>query len=37
VRAAFLAADANESIGSYHLTHAALLEYEAMGKLATPT
>jgi hypothetical protein len=37
LRAAFLAADANESIGSYHLTHAALLEYEAMGKLATPT
>ena len=37
LRAAFLAADANESIGAYHLTHAALLEYEAMGKLATPT
>jgi hypothetical protein len=35
LRAAFLAADANESIGAYHLTHAALLEYEAMGKLAT--
>jgi hypothetical protein len=37
LRAAFLAADANESIGAYHLTHAALLEYEAMGKLATST
>lgn len=33
VRAAFLAADANERIGSYHLRQAAQLEYEAMGKL----
>jgi hypothetical protein len=33
VRAAFLAADANEHIGSYHLRQAAQLEYEAMGRL----
>ncbi len=33
LRAAFLAADANERIGSYHLRQAAQLEYEAMGKL----
>lgn len=33
LRAAFLAADANENIGSYHLQQAAQLEYEAMGKL----
>ncbi len=33
LRAAFLAADANEQIGSYHLRQAAQLEYEAMGKL----
>lgn len=33
LRAAFLAADANESIGSYHLRQAAELEYEALGKL----
>jgi hypothetical protein len=33
LRAAFLAADANESIGDYHLRQAAQLEYEGMGKL----
>ena len=35
LRAAFLAADANEAIGNYHLSRAAQLEYESMGKLAT--
>lgn len=35
LRAAFLAADANESIGNYHLRQAAQLEYEGMGKLAS--
>jgi ATPase family associated with various cellular activities (AAA) len=34
LRAAFLAADANERIGNYHLRQAAQLEYEGMGKLA---
>ena len=34
LRAAFLAADANEAIGNYHLRQAAQLEYEGMGKLA---
>lgn len=34
LRAAFLAADANEAIGDYHLKQAAQLEYEGMGKLA---
>ena len=34
LRAAFLAADADEPIGNYHLRHAAQLEYEGMGKLA---
>jgi ATPase family associated with various cellular activities (AAA) len=34
LRAAFLAADANENIGNYHLRQAAQLEYEGMGKLA---
>ena len=34
LRAAFLAADANEMIGNYHLRQAAQLEYEGMGKLA---
>ena len=34
LRAAFLAADEDESITAYHLTQAAQLEYEAMGKLA---
>jgi SpoVK/Ycf46/Vps4 family AAA+-type ATPase len=34
LRAAFLAADANEKIGNYHLRHAAQLEYEGMGRLA---
>jgi len=33
LRAAFLAADANETIGSHHLRQATQLEYEAMGKL----
>jgi len=33
LRAAFLAADANEAIGNRHLRQAAQLEYEAMGKL----
>jgi len=33
LRAAFLAADANEKIGNYHLRHAAQLEYEGMGRL----
>jgi hypothetical protein len=33
LRAAFLAADANESIGDLHLRQAAQLEYEGMGKL----
>ena len=35
LRAAFLAADADEPITAYHLSQAAQLEYEAMGKLAT--
>jgi hypothetical protein len=35
LRAAFLAADANETIGNYHLRQAAQLEYEAMGKIGT--
>jgi SpoVK/Ycf46/Vps4 family AAA+-type ATPase len=35
LRAAFLAADAGERIGNYHLRQAAQLEYEAMGKLST--
>ncbi|MEP6865390.1 MAG: ATP-binding protein [Deltaproteobacteria bacterium] len=34
VRAAFVAADANEPISNHHLRHAAQLEYEAIGKLA---
>ena len=34
LRAAFLAADADEPITAYHLAQAAQLEYEAMGKLA---
>jgi SpoVK/Ycf46/Vps4 family AAA+-type ATPase len=34
VRAAFIAADANEPISNQHLRHAAQLEYEAIGKLA---
>ena len=34
LRAAFLAADASERIGNYHLRQAAQLEYEGMGKLA---
>ena len=34
LRAAFLAADEDDSITAYHLTQAAQLEYEAMGKLA---
>ena len=34
LRAAFLAADANEPIDNYHLRRAAQLEYESMGKLA---
>jgi hypothetical protein len=34
LRAAFLAADEDDAISSYHLTQAAQLEYEAMGKLA---
>jgi SpoVK/Ycf46/Vps4 family AAA+-type ATPase len=34
LRAAFLAADEEQPIGAYHLTQAAQLEYEAMGKLA---
>jgi len=34
LRAAFLAADANENIGNYHLQRAAQLEYEGMGKLS---
>jgi hypothetical protein len=37
LRAAFLAADANERIGDYHLRQAAQLEYEGMGKLAMKT
>lgn len=35
LRAAFLAADAGEPIGDYHLGRGAQLEYEAMGKLVT--
>jgi hypothetical protein len=34
VRAAFIAADANEAISNQHLRYAAQLEYEAIGKLA---
>ena len=34
LRAAFLAADADEHIDGYYLTQAAQLEYEAMGKIA---
>jgi hypothetical protein len=34
VRAAFIAADANEPISNQHLRHAAQLEYEEIGKLA---
>jgi hypothetical protein len=35
VRAAFLAADENATISSIHLSRAARLEYEAMGKVVT--
>jgi hypothetical protein len=34
LRAAFLAADEDDAIRAFHLTQAAQLEYEAMGKLA---
>ena len=37
LRAAFLAADANEQISDYHMRQAAQLEYEGMGKLAMKT
>ncbi|MDB4958996.1 MAG: ATPase central domain protein [Myxococcales bacterium] len=35
LRAAFLAADENSSIGAMHVTRAATLEYEAMGKVVS--
>jgi SpoVK/Ycf46/Vps4 family AAA+-type ATPase len=35
LRAAFLAADERQPIGASHLTRAAQLEYEAMGKITT--